>query len=490
MDLVHDSVHVSAEESMCRRNGSSSKADGELCTMVANNMETLPKLHDISLQLVVDAIRGDHEELVTRIQSRLDAIRKTPEQKEYFDVLSLIRKIPDEILAVFRGNIALVVQRIMADVQATIDAIFGKKLERQGIHAGKHGRALAPMGVEALQSAIGSRLGTCIGEARVAMYGYVDLIANGLLRTDVSQRDIADVAMEISNDAQQILSAKVAAVALACCDDAHRMVNDTLCVSAPQSLPRANMVQVDQRALVGTLAHGVGKQAVDLEGASTILQEPLADGVLRPKDLVNAQHDSEPCSAMLAVSPSELYAASPILFPGRSTPAHPADMSMDAADEGFLSGSVGHPEMCSRPCVRAAAGQCELGFSCAFCHMPHEKSAAHLDKKRRTALKNMTYEERVATVLPLIRLKLVELQLDQDLLQDVSDIIEMLQSYNYVSEVARTMRGIQRSQVTKFTLRSLFSMMKRDPSQVEPSELQAAMDLLFGKIRADIARRT
>eukprot|EP00928_Gymnodinium_smaydae_P067345 TRINITY_DN5030_c0_g4_i2.p1 TRINITY_DN5030_c0_g4~~TRINITY_DN5030_c0_g4_i2.p1 ORF type:complete len:179 (-),score=23.37 TRINITY_DN5030_c0_g4_i2:80-577(-) len=164
-------------------------------------------------------------------------------------------------------------------------------------------------------------------------------------------------------------------------------------------------------------------------------------------------------------------------------------MSKGAADGGCLSGSVGHPEICSRPCVRAAAGECDLGFSCGFCHMPHEKSGIHLDKKRRIAFKSMTYDERVSTILPLVRLKVVELQLDNDLLQDISDIIESLQLGNYESEKARSIRQIQRAHATKFTLRSLFSMIKNDTSQGAPSALQASLDRLLWKVKADFVRR-
>eukprot|EP00439_Symbiodinium_sp_Y106_P052559 s5291_g7.t1 len=34
-------------------------------------------------------------------------------------------------------------------------------------------------------------------------------------------------------------------------------------------------------------------------------------------------------------------------------------------------GSLGHPEVCRRPCIYFLAGHCENGNACAYCHLPH-----------------------------------------------------------------------------------------------------------------------
>ncbi|CAJ1354464.1 unnamed protein product, partial [Effrenium voratum] len=34
-------------------------------------------------------------------------------------------------------------------------------------------------------------------------------------------------------------------------------------------------------------------------------------------------------------------------------------------------GSIGHPEVCRRPCIYFSAGHCELGEACNYCHVAH-----------------------------------------------------------------------------------------------------------------------
>merc|ERR1712232_1392557 len=69
-------------------------------------------------------------------------------------------------------------------------------------------------------------------------------------------------------------------------------------------------------------------------------------------------------------------------------------------------GSVGHPELCSRACLFFIQGQCTNGNSCAFCHQPHPKRAAHLDKRNREILRRLDLSDRFAFMAPILRAKL------------------------------------------------------------------------------------
>ncbi|CAJ1430069.1 unnamed protein product [Effrenium voratum] len=73
-----------------------------------------------------------------------------------------------------------------------------------------------------------------------------------------------------------------------------------------------------------------------------------------------------------------------------------------AQDESYLApsrGSLGHPELCRRPCIYVAVGHCENGSACSFCHMPHEEKAPKLDKRQRGILQNLSRRDLLALVL-------------------------------------------------------------------------------------------
>eukprot|EP00931_Biecheleriopsis_adriatica_P043866 TRINITY_DN25067_c0_g1_i1.p1 TRINITY_DN25067_c0_g1~~TRINITY_DN25067_c0_g1_i1.p1 ORF type:complete len:714 (-),score=111.66 TRINITY_DN25067_c0_g1_i1:130-2271(-) len=76
-------------------------------------------------------------------------------------------------------------------------------------------------------------------------------------------------------------------------------------------------------------------------------------------------------------------------------------------DEGRFNisckGSVGHPEMCSRPCLYFSTGQCKDGAACAFCHQSHSKRSSHLDKRNRELLQSLDAGSRAELLLNALR---------------------------------------------------------------------------------------
>eukprot|EP00913_Durusdinium_trenchii_P020321 g19091.t1 len=67
--------------------------------------------------------------------------------------------------------------------------------------------------------------------------------------------------------------------------------------------------------------------------------------------------------------------------------------STEESDPSDLSstsnpGSVGHPELCRRPCIYFAAGQCRNSADCNFCHLSHTHRSATLDKNQRQLIKD------------------------------------------------------------------------------------------------------
>mmetsp|Transcript_20016 Transcript_20016/g.46595 ORF Transcript_20016/g.46595 Transcript_20016/m.46595 type:complete len:996 (+) Transcript_20016:35-3022(+) len=116
----------------------------------------------------------------------------------------------------------------------------------------------------------------------------------------------------------------------------------------------------------------------------------------------------------------------------RRSPASLKSMSVRGdADENLLRensevqvatnpGSIGHPDLCQRPCVYFSAGNCTASQECSFCHMMHPKRPVRLDKRHRETLKSMKFEDLLMLVLPVLRQKLSDVprQDEVDLLLD------------------------------------------------------------------------
>lgn len=71
-----------------------------------------------------------------------------------------------------------------------------------------------------------------------------------------------------------------------------------------------------------------------------------------------------------------------------ASPVSPVGSQM-GPDGPPSTGSIGHPDFCSRPCVYILKGdKCKNGEACRFCHIPHD-SRLKLDKLQRILLQEM-----------------------------------------------------------------------------------------------------
>ncbi|CAJ1385829.1 unnamed protein product, partial [Effrenium voratum] len=90
--------------------------------------------------------------------------------------------------------------------------------------------------------------------------------------------------------------------------------------------------------------------------------------------------------------------------------APPASEDVAAASEAeaekevaVTSGSLGHPELCFKPCLFMTKGGCPKGGECKFCHLPHQP--AKLNSRMRETLNGLCQAEILALVLPYLRAK-------------------------------------------------------------------------------------
>jgi len=67
------------------------------------------------------------------------------------------------------------------------------------------------------------------------------------------------------------------------------------------------------------------------------------------------------------------------------------------------AGSIGHPEMCKKPCLFFQSGQCVHMANCSFCHLAHPHRASHLDKRNRDLLTRLPVGDRLHILLDALR---------------------------------------------------------------------------------------
>jgi len=114
-------------------------------------------------------------------------------------------------------------------------------------------------------------------------------------------------------------------------------------------------------------------------------------------------------------------------------PGFSSHLGLHRLDDGSIGeeesvnnpGSIGHPELCPRPCLYFTNNLCQSGSSCDFCHLPHPKRAAHLDKRHRDLLKSLPYDQRVRIVLPILRQKALQVDSSNETLHLLDDIGSM-----------------------------------------------------------------
>ncbi|OLQ07389.1 hypothetical protein AK812_SmicGene9238 [Symbiodinium microadriaticum] len=85
-------------------------------------------------------------------------------------------------------------------------------------------------------------------------------------------------------------------------------------------------------------------------------------------------------------------------------------------------GSLGHPEVCRRPCIYFIAGHCENGNACAYCHMEHTEKTPKLDKRQRTIIQALSRPQLLGLVLHFCRSKAEQ----AGFLEEAAEILGML----------------------------------------------------------------
>eukprot|EP00434_Breviolum_minutum_P005585 symbB.v1.2.004925.t1/scaffold281.1/size241006/6 len=147
-------------------------------------------------------------------------------------------------------------------------------------------------------------------------------------------------------------------------------------------------------------------------------------------------------------------------------------------------GSVGHPELCRRPCIYFAQGQCRNSADCSFCHLSHAHRSATLDKNQRQTIKELSKHEFLSVLLRCLRNKAVQGKFEEEA-KDVLELFEerlsqepKMESSKAISKVSNLERALGR--MTFFSVASLTTRAQFDKDFLERCKLAV------GKLRAEL----
>lgn len=65
-------------------------------------------------------------------------------------------------------------------------------------------------------------------------------------------------------------------------------------------------------------------------------------------------------------------------------------------------GSLGHPQLCARPCLFFASGACGNGRGCEYCHLSHPQRPPHLERRHRDRLQQMSRPRAKSLIVPIV----------------------------------------------------------------------------------------
>mmetsp|Transcript_63441 Transcript_63441/g.148583 ORF Transcript_63441/g.148583 Transcript_63441/m.148583 type:complete len:415 (-) Transcript_63441:7-1251(-) len=84
--------------------------------------------------------------------------------------------------------------------------------------------------------------------------------------------------------------------------------------------------------------------------------------------------------------------------PSRSKGSHELGLC-----ERYNAGSLGHPELCRKPCLFHERGECENGSACGYCHFQHLRRPAVPDRCQRSLIRRLSLPQLIVFVMPHVR---------------------------------------------------------------------------------------
>mmetsp|Transcript_14524 Transcript_14524/g.34528 ORF Transcript_14524/g.34528 Transcript_14524/m.34528 type:complete len:242 (+) Transcript_14524:78-803(+) len=105
-------------------------------------------------------------------------------------------------------------------------------------------------------------------------------------------------------------------------------------------------------------------------------------------------------------------------------PERNAEEVQEEENKATSQGSLGHPELCRRPCIYLQKGDCAEGANCGYCHDAHHERSKKLDKRQREFLRSLDDSIILALLLPHLRTRAHEATLPETEAGEVVSLLE------------------------------------------------------------------
>ncbi|CAE7782534.1 unnamed protein product [Symbiodinium pilosum] len=146
-----------------------------------------------------------------------------------------------------------------------------------------------------------------------------------------------------------------------------------------------------------------------------------------------------------------------------SFPLGPEDEKVEDAEaqapaaSSVNDGSLAHPEVCGRPCVRFMHGTCQQGAACQFCHLEHTRPKGKLDKRQRHCFDSLSDQQVLSLLTPYI----VSRSEDQGIADRMAAVISLLRqklAQEPVASVPRSKSNFLRVILKRLTVARLIEL--------------------------------
>lgn len=144
-------------------------------------------------------------------------------------------------------------------------------------------------------------------------------------------------------------------------------------------------------------------------------------------------------------------------------------------------GSLGHPELCHRPCLFFARERCQSGSECRYCHLDHSDRPAGLDKSQRQAVKLLSQGQLLSLLLPHLQTRAEE----RGFLEEAEDILQLAgQSSEEPIAISNTLQRKLHKVFRKMSFSGMLGLIRQAMTEGEAEELSAATNRLRTSLSA------
>eukprot|EP00445_Apocalathium_hangoei_P005546 CAMPEP_0203855834 /NCGR_PEP_ID=MMETSP0359-20131031/9847_1 /ASSEMBLY_ACC=CAM_ASM_000338 /TAXON_ID=268821 /ORGANISM="Scrippsiella Hangoei, Strain SHTV-5" /LENGTH=596 /DNA_ID=CAMNT_0050772401 /DNA_START=1 /DNA_END=1791 /DNA_ORIENTATION=- len=331
-----------------------------------------------------------HKELRNRIHAQTKNLGDKLKMQHAKDALTAIEELPEHVEEVLQQSVAAIFEHVQNQLSEMRDLI--QNTDVQDKDKREHLQE-AVASLNSIPEIMWDSLTLQAAEAREIVRRRIDEVTQGLGKGS-SDEELLEQIRVLPAEVQTITEVAVQAAVMESQVQAQQQFEKSMWQMAtvmPQAFAAAEQ---SRRELASKPAASAEDQGADIPKANQVLAEVLlrakADGADGDSRVLDLQSFAVASSSHLEARRSEDGIA------GESPCVN-------------NRGSIGHPELCPRPCVYFTNGLCQASSQCDFCHLPHPKRAAHLDKRHRDLMKAMPYDQRVRIVLPILCQKALQL---------------------------------------------------------------------------------